>query len=76
MPHVTGEAHSGRCQWIISGKLQLGWEDATFERRAFWALDERFPCEHVILVDRTGSDAFWRILGDSLVFGEESLRCY
>jgi len=73
MPDLAQELHLRRVQRIVSGKLELGREDAAFEGRAFGSLDQRFPEEEVVFVDGAGGDAVWWGGHEGFVLGEEAL---
>ena len=72
MPHLAQEAHARRRQRVVFRELQLGREDAPFERRAFGAVDQRFPVEQVVFGDGAGGYAFGGVVGQGAVFLEEA----
>lgn len=72
MPHLPDEPHRGRVQRVIPGELELGGEDAAFERGAVGPLDERLPEEDVVLGDGPRGDAVGRGRGQELVLVEEA----
>lgn len=74
VPDLAHELHLGRVQRIVFGELELGREDASFERSLFWALDESLPEKEIIFADGSCRDAVrWR-REESLVLLEEPLR--
>ena len=72
MPYLPNKAHSWWIEGIVFRKLQLGGEDAAFERSAVGALDECFPEEDVVFGDGAGGDAVGGIRGEVFVFEEEA----
>lgn len=71
MPDATADKlHRRWTERVVLGELQLGGENAALERRAFGALDQRFPVEHVILGDGAGGDAVGGVGGEVFVFVE------
>jgi len=61
MPHLGNKLHLGRRKRIVLWKAQFSGEDAAFKRRVFWALDQRFPDEHVIFVYGSGGYTLGRV---------------
>ena len=72
MPYLPNKPHSWWIEGIVFWKLQLGGEDAAFERSAVGALDECFPEEDVVFGDRAGSDAVGGTRGEVFVLEEEA----
>lgn len=78
IPYLAQELHLGWVERIVFGKLQFGGEDAALEGSAFGALDEGFPDEEVVFIDRAGGDAVGRCGEEGFVFLEQALggdRC-
>ena len=73
MPNITRKLHDRRHERVILGELDLGRENASLVRRALGSLDQRFPEEEVIFVERAGGDAFGRVLREVLVLLKEPL---
>jgi len=73
MPEVAQESHGRRHQGVVFWKLEFGRKDTTFEWRALWTFDQGFPYEHVIFGDGTCGDAIWWVIGEMLVFREQTL---
>lgn len=72
MPHFNHELHLGRRKRIVFWEFEFCGEDTAFEGRAFGALDQSFPEEHVVFCYGAGSYAFWRVGGEPFVFFEEA----
>ena len=76
MPHIPRKPHRGRTQRIIFGKLELSGKNASLKGRAFGALDQRFPDEHVIFIEGACGYAFGWVVGEGFVLYEESFGSY
>lgn len=74
MPNIASELHNRRHERVILWELEFGGEDAAFVWGTLGALDHGFPQEEVILADRAGGDAVWRVSGEVFVLLEEALR--
>lgn len=72
MPDIAQELHARRVQRVILGELELGGEEAAFERGAVGALDQGFPKEDIVLGDGPGGDAVRGRGGQGAVFVEEA----
>lgn len=76
MPHLAQEPHAGRVERVVLWELQLGGEDAAFEGRAVWPLDQGFPEEDVVFGDGAGGYAVGGGGGEGFVFVEEASGGY
>lgn len=72
VPHLPEKSHRRWVKGIIFWKLELGGEDAAFERGAVGALDEGFPEEDVVFGDGAGGYAVGGVGGEVFVFEEET----
>ena len=72
MPDLTQKLHLGRVERVVFRELELCWKDAAFEWSSFWSLNECFPEEQIILVERASGDAIGRGREEGLVFLEEA----
>ena len=68
----SDEFHRWWTERVIFGEFELGCEYATFKWRAFGALDQGFPVEHVIFRDWACGDALRWVCGEIFVFMEET----
>lgn len=76
MPDIAQKTHGGRHERVVLGELELGGKDAAFVGSVLGPLDQGFPDEEVVFVDRAGGDALRRVLREVFVFLEEAFRRY
>lgn len=75
MPDLPQELHGGRRERVVLGELELGREDAAFERRALRSLDQGLPVQQVVLADGAGGDAVGRVVGEGAVLLQKPSVC-
>lgn len=76
MPDSAEKLHRRRHKRVVFRKLELGRENAAFERGAIRSFDQRFPDEHVVFVDGARGDAIGWVVGEVFVLLEETFAGY